>query len=128
MLTYIIMYIILFSRKNMSPRHQFADFECIYGSPYIYETLLGYVFRISAASFFQLNTGGASVLYDTVREMAGFTKNTVLLDVCCGTGMVALGCWLWVLGWWLYSGGGVWALGCWLWDLGCWLWAPGCWL
>nr|WP_300841332.1 class I SAM-dependent RNA methyltransferase [uncultured Acetatifactor sp.] len=40
----------------------------LYGKDYFYEELLGLRFRISVFSFFQTNTYGAEVLYETVRE------------------------------------------------------------
>ncbi len=61
----------------------------LYGRDYIYEKLLGLTFKISVFSFFQTNSAGAEVLYETVREFAGDEKNTVLFDLYCGTGTIA---------------------------------------
>ena len=45
--------------------------ELLYGREYFYEELLGLRFRISVFSFFQTNSHGAEVLYETVREYVG---------------------------------------------------------
>ncbi|MDO5575369.1 MAG: class I SAM-dependent RNA methyltransferase [bacterium] len=42
--------------------------DILYGQDYFYEELLGLRFRITPFSFFQTNSLGAEVLYDTVRE------------------------------------------------------------
>ena len=42
--------------------------DILYGKDYFYEELLGLRFRISVFSFFQTNTYGAEILYETVRE------------------------------------------------------------
>ncbi len=73
------------------------ELHCLYGRDYFYEDLLGLRFRISLFSFFQTNTAGAAVLYDTVREyvrMAGNErgediKKPILYDLYCGTGTIA---------------------------------------
>ena len=41
---------------------------------------------MSLDAFFQVNTAGAEMLYRTVGELRGVNSNTILLDVCCGTG------------------------------------------
>lgn len=67
-----------------------VSFQKIYGSSYISETLFEFKFRISPNSFFQINKWAAEVLYNTVREIAALDKDTVLLDVCCGTGTIGI--------------------------------------
>ncbi len=63
--------------------------DVLFGRDYIYERLLGLTFKISVFSFFQTNSPGAEVLYETVREYAGEQKNKVLFDLYCGTGTIA---------------------------------------
>ncbi|XP_046845083.1 tRNA (uracil-5-)-methyltransferase homolog A-like isoform X2 [Xenia sp. Carnegie-2017] len=41
-------------------------------------------------AFFQVNTRCAEILYDLIREWSEITSNTVILDVCCGTGTIGL--------------------------------------
>ncbi len=45
--------------------------EILYGQDFFYEELLGLRFRISPFSFFQTNSLGAEVLYETAREYIG---------------------------------------------------------
>lgn len=49
-----------------------------------------YRFEVSANSFFQTNTRGATVLYDTVKEYAALGGSEVLWDLYCGTGTIAI--------------------------------------
>ena len=61
----------------------------LYGRDYIYEELLNLRFKITPFSFFQTNTAGAQVLYDTVRGYLGTTKDKVVYDLYSGTGTIA---------------------------------------
>ena len=45
--------------------------DILYGQDYFYEELLGLKFKISTFSFFQTNSLGAEVLYETAREYIG---------------------------------------------------------
>lgn len=58
------------------------------GAPFIEEELLGMRFRVDPGAFFQVNTTAAEVLYSTVRDWVAADKNTVVVDVCCGTGSI----------------------------------------
>lgn len=64
--------------------------EHIYGSQYITDIILGLKFRVSAASFFQVNTKSAEVLYDMAIKMSKVDDTTSVLDICCGTGTIGL--------------------------------------
>ncbi len=44
-------------------------------------------FRVSAASFFQVNTAMAGKLVDHLREHLPVSSSTILLDVYCGVGL-----------------------------------------
>ncbi len=63
--------------------------EILYGQDFFYEELLGLTFKITPFSFFQTNTRGAQVLYETVRDFAGGTAGQVIYDLYCGTGTIA---------------------------------------
>lgn len=66
--------------------------EILYGADYFYEELLGLRFKISAFSFFQTNSLGAEVLYETVREFLGSLgtgQAGVIYDLYSGTGTIA---------------------------------------
>ena len=89
----------------------------LYGEGFIHDRVLGLEFAISPFSFFQTNTRGAEVLYQTVRQgvqevwqqrhpapegqrwsceaaardqaEAGFAAQPVIFDLYCGTGTIA---------------------------------------
>ncbi|WMC93088.1 23S rRNA (uracil(1939)-C(5))-methyltransferase RlmD [Kineothrix sp. MB12-C1] len=66
----------------------------LYGQDYFYEELLGLKFKISQFSFFQTNTYGAEVLYETAREYIGSLSpegkaDKVIFDLYSGTGTIA---------------------------------------
>lgn len=63
--------------------------EILYGQDYFYEELLGLKFKISVFSFFQPNTLSAEILYNTVREFVGNTKDKTIFDLYSGTGTIA---------------------------------------
>ncbi len=63
--------------------------ELLYGSDCIEEKLLGMNFQITPFSFFQTNSRGAEVLYDTVRTYIGDTRDKVIFDLYSGTGTIA---------------------------------------
>jgi len=62
----------------------------IYGLFFIHDLLFDLRFRISPSAFFQVNTPCAERLYSIVREWCDPSPNTVLLDVCCGTGTIGI--------------------------------------
>ncbi|CAH0564921.1 unnamed protein product [Brassicogethes aeneus] len=70
--------------------NDFTPSEHLSGDTHIYETILGLKFKISPEAFFQVNTAGAEVLYQSAMELADPTKNSTVLDVCCGTGTIGL--------------------------------------
>ena len=61
------------------------------GQDFFYEELLGLRFRISVFSFFQTNSYGAQILYQTAREYIGDLgkKDCVVYDLYSGTGTIA---------------------------------------
>ena len=66
----------------------------LYGQDYFYEKLLGLQFKISQFSFFQTNTFGAEVLYETVRNFLGDIsdegkRDKIVFDLYSGTGTIA---------------------------------------
>ncbi|MBR1391067.1 MAG: class I SAM-dependent RNA methyltransferase [Lachnospiraceae bacterium] len=67
--------------------------EILYGNDYFYEELLGLKFQISPFSFFQTNSLGAELLYETARDYIGDTldqkADKVVFDLYSGTGTIA---------------------------------------
>ena len=62
--------------------------DVLYGQDFFYEELLGLRFKITPFSFFQPNSKGAEVLYETVREYIGDIDNQVVFDLFSGTGTI----------------------------------------
>ncbi|TEU14364.1 MAG: 23S rRNA (uracil(1939)-C(5))-methyltransferase RlmD [Anaerolineales bacterium] len=60
------------------------------GQEYISEILAGHEYRISASSFFQINTPQAEELVHLVRDYLAPTGSEVLLDAYCGVGVFGL--------------------------------------
>lgn len=60
------------------------------GEKFIEEEIMQMRFRISPLAFFQVNSLAAEVLYNTIADWCKITPNTILLDVCCGTGTIGL--------------------------------------
>ncbi|HIX29799.1 MAG TPA: 23S rRNA (uracil(1939)-C(5))-methyltransferase RlmD [Candidatus Blautia stercoravium] len=61
----------------------------LYGKDYFYEEILGLKFKITPFSFFQPNSYGAEVLYETAREYIGNTKDMTVFDLYSGTGTIS---------------------------------------
>ena len=68
---------------------QSDETRILYGRDYFYETILGLKFKITPFSFFQTNSLGAEVLYQTAREYLGDTKDKTVFDLYSGTGTIA---------------------------------------
>lgn len=67
-----------------------GEVHLIAGQPYIEEVLDGLTFRISPASFFQVNTEQALNLYRLVEQYAELTGSELALDAYSGIGTIAL--------------------------------------
>ena len=71
--------------------------DVLYGQDYFFEELLGLRFKITPFSFFQTNSLGAEVLYETAREFIGDAltgtdaqeSGKVVFDLYSGTGTIA---------------------------------------
>jgi 23S rRNA (uracil-5-)-methyltransferase RumA len=65
---------------------------CIYGDPFVTETLHGLNFDVEMASFFQTNPASAERLYEmTVKEATSHMTNEedgIVMDLFCGTGTI----------------------------------------
>lgn len=83
------------TNDSMSDAVKCDSSEILYGRDYFYEELLGLKFRISTFSFFQTNTCGAEVLYETAREYVGSLvkeegkADSIVYDLYSGTGTIA---------------------------------------
>ena len=84
---------------NISDKSSFSStnqsLELVYGSDSLVEELSvdpdrPLKFRIGPASFFQVNTKAAELLYRSVIELANLGPKSFVLDVGCGTGTIGL--------------------------------------
>lgn len=66
------------------------EFRTLYGKDTISDSLLGKTYRISAQSFYQVNTLMAEKLYQTAIDFAELTKEDVVLDAYSGIGTIGL--------------------------------------
>jgi 23S rRNA (uracil1939-C5)-methyltransferase len=71
----------LLTRRGLTP---------LIGEPWVFIEVLGRRYRVSAESFFQVNTIGAAALVEIVTAYAGPQPGDVLLDAYCGAGLFAL--------------------------------------
>ena len=62
----------------------------LFGKGYIEDELLGYTFRISPSSFYQVNHVQTEKLYRLVSEFAQLKKEDVVMDAYCGTGTIGI--------------------------------------
>lgn len=60
-----------------------------FGRNFYYEELLGLKFKVTPFSFFQPNTKGAEILYQTVLEFMGDKDKKLVYDLYCGTGTIS---------------------------------------
>lgn len=60
------------------------------GNDYIVDELLGYKFKISSKSFYQINHNQTEKLYQKIIELADFKKNEIVLDAYCGIGTISI--------------------------------------
>ena len=64
--------------------------KVIKGKGYIFEKIKDLKFKISATSFFQINTSQAEKLLDIVNGSLALTGNEIILDAYCGVGLFSL--------------------------------------
>lgn len=80
--------------QNINPKSTsmvLGDKENIwYGKGYIEDILCGKKFRISARSFYQINSLQTETLYNTAIDMAGLTGKETVIDAYCGIGTIGI--------------------------------------
>lgn len=64
----------------------------LYGDGYIEDVILGKRFKVSAGSFYQVNSVQTERLYSEAVKMAGLTPGETLVDAYCGTGTIGILC------------------------------------
>lgn len=65
-------------------------YETVLGEGSIVDAICGLTFKVSPASFFQVNPGQAENLYRKAVEVCNFTGEEVVLDGYCGVGTLSL--------------------------------------
>lgn len=65
-------------------------FQTLYGKGYIMDELCGCRFKISPASFYQVNPVQAAALYKKAVELAELTGRETVVDAYCGTGTIGI--------------------------------------
>lgn len=66
------------------------QYQAIWGRDYLEDTLCGNRFRISPATFYQVNHNQAERLYQCAIEYADLTPDSTVLDLYCGVGTITL--------------------------------------
>jgi tRNA (uracil-5-)-methyltransferase len=74
--------------SNAAPPN--VPYQLIHGEAFILETCLGLQFRVRPLSFFQVNTLANEELIRTIEALGGIDAETLVLDLCCGTGTIGI--------------------------------------
>ncbi len=67
-----------------------GEVAVLMGSPHLVEHVAGRNYRVSAGSFFQVNTAGAEALVSLVHDYLMPTGDETLVDLYCGVGLFGL--------------------------------------
>ncbi len=67
-----------------------GTYHALFGEGYIEDVLCGLTFRLSPASFYQVNHHQAQVLYEKAISLADLHGTETVLDLYCGTGTITL--------------------------------------
>ncbi|KAM7354873.1 tRNA (uracil-5-)-methyltransferase homolog A [Cochliomyia hominivorax] len=76
--------------KHREVGQMVSPVEHLSGTTHITDTIHDLQFRISPLAFFQINTASANVLYQKAIDLAAPKEQSSVLDICCGTGTIAL--------------------------------------
>lgn len=66
------------------------DFKLLRGKTSIEDTIGSFKFKISPASFFQVNVSQAQALYEKILEYANLSGEETVIDSYCGTGTISI--------------------------------------
>lgn len=82
---------ILLNINDKNTNTIFGDQDVVlFGDSFIVDSCLGYQFKISLRSFYQVNPTMMEVLYQEALNLANIQPNEVVLDCYCGIGTIAL--------------------------------------
>lgn len=66
-------------------------YDLLLGDSMFYtEQVLDYNFKVSPYAFFQVNTNVFEKMLNEIAAFLNITKDTVVFDVCCGTGAIGI--------------------------------------
>lgn len=82
--------IILCVNKTHGNKILSDSYKLLWGEDFIFDNIGKLKFKISAQSFFQVNTEQALELYSQAKEYAQLTGREDIIDLYCGTGTVGL--------------------------------------
>ena len=63
---------------------------CIYGEPFIYDTIGDIHYKVHYKSFYQVNPYTTRLLYEKALSLADCNKEQTVFDLYCGTGSISL--------------------------------------
>lgn len=63
--------------------------ELLHGESHFYETICGLIFHVEPFSIMNVNSSSSENVYNSIIELAEPTPDTVVLDLCSGTGGIA---------------------------------------
>ena len=72
------------------PEERGAKLDCLWGQDYISESFLGLTLKISASSFFQVNTAAAQLLCQKAVDLLNPAPGEYGIDLYCGTGIFGM--------------------------------------
>ncbi|CAF2823089.1 unnamed protein product [Rotaria sp. Silwood2] len=81
---------IIFNVEKNKAGNELIQSEILLGESYIVEKLFDFQFHVSAKAFFQANTQGAEILYSLIKDSMKLDNETIVLDICCGTGTIGI--------------------------------------
>ncbi|XP_053202096.1 tRNA (uracil-5-)-methyltransferase homolog A-like [Panonychus citri] len=72
--------------------HDSSELQLVDGEPFIFESLRQntLIMKISPFAFWQTNTAAAEICYSTIEQLAQLNENSIVLDICCGTGSIGI--------------------------------------
>jgi 23S rRNA (uracil1939-C5)-methyltransferase len=82
--------VVLSHNRQRTNQIQGETYTLLYGRAWIEEKILGLSYRISPASFFQINPRQTEYLYASILDLADLSGREQVLDLYCGTGSISL--------------------------------------
>ncbi len=76
--------------KTIGNRILSEEYKTVWGKSFIFDYIGELKFKVSARSFFQVNTDQAFRLYSKAKEFAELTGEENVIDLYCGTGTIGL--------------------------------------